>query len=38
MVAAPPWKVSLYNWEMISPWECNFQTGGLAYDKIPRKW
>jgi len=25
-------KVGLYNWEMISPWRCNFWIGGLAYN------
>jgi len=28
-----PWKAGLYNLEMISPQGCNFQMGGLAYDK-----
>ena len=28
-----PWKTGLYNWEVISLQECNFQTDGLAYDK-----
>ena len=28
-------EVDLYNLEMISPQECNFQMGGLAYDSIP---
>jgi len=27
-------KVGLYDLEMISPWRCNFQIGGLAYDSI----
>ena len=27
-------KVGLYNLEMISPQGCNFQMGGLAYDKM----
>ena len=27
-------KVSLYGWETISPWECNFWTGRLTYDII----
>ena len=27
-------KMGLYNLEMISLWECNFQMGGLAYDKL----
>ena len=22
----------MYNWEVISPWGCNFWIGGLAYD------
>jgi len=28
------WKVGLHNLKMISLWESNFQTGGLAYDNI----
>ena len=28
------WKAGLYNLEMISPWGCNFQMGGLAYDIV----
>jgi len=28
-----PWEAGLYNLEMISLQGCNFQTGGLAYDK-----
>ena len=30
----PPWKAGLYDLEVVSPWECYFQTGGLVYDSI----
>jgi len=29
----PLWKAGLYVLEVTSPWGCNFQTGGPAYDK-----
>ena len=29
----PPWKAGLYGSEVVSPWECCFWTGELAYDK-----
>ena len=28
-------KVGLYGSEVVSPWGCCFQTGGLVYDKEP---
>jgi len=30
----PPWKAGLYDSEVVSLWECYFQTGRLAYDKF----
>jgi len=32
MVAVPPWKVGLYDLEVVSPRRHYFWMGGLAYD------